>query len=50
MVGLDIQSFRDQFNRHPGVFREDLMEQGCYGPQVINDDDGNTHITRQMPQ
>ena len=50
MVGLDIQSFRDQLNRHFGVFREDLVEHGGYGPQVINNDDSNTHIRGQMLQ
>ena len=40
----------DQFNRHLCVARENLVEQGGYGSQVINDDDGNAHIGRQMPQ
>jgi hypothetical protein len=30
------------------VARQNLLEQGGYGSQVINDDDGNTHIGRQM--
>jgi hypothetical protein len=47
-VGLEDQSFCDQLNRHLCVARQNLMEQGGYGSQVINDDDGNTHIGRQM--
>jgi hypothetical protein len=27
-----------------------MQEQGGYGPQVINDDNSNTHIGRQIPQ
>jgi hypothetical protein len=50
MVGLDVQSFRYQFNRHLSVARENLMEQGGYGSQVINNDDCDAHIGRQMPQ
>src|ERR1700674_3016385 len=38
-----------RFNRHLCVVRENLVEQGGYGSQVINDDDSNTHISRQMP-
>ena len=29
--------------------RENFMKQRGYGSQVIYDDDGNTHIGRQMP-
>jgi len=38
------------FNRHLCEARENLVEHGGYSPQVINDDDSNTHISRQMPQ
>jgi hypothetical protein len=48
MVRLNIQSLRDQLNRHLCVARENLVEMGGYGSQVIDDDDGNTHIGRQM--
>ena len=50
MVGLQDQPVRDQLNRHRRVGRKDLGEQGGHGSQVINDDDGNAHIGRQMPQ
>jgi hypothetical protein len=46
MVGLDEHFSRDQFNRHLCEARENFVEQGGYGSQVINDDDGNTHIGR----
>jgi hypothetical protein len=49
MVGLDDQLVRDQFNRHHCVLRENLVEPGCYGPQVIDDDDSNAHIGGQIP-
>jgi hypothetical protein len=47
---LNEQSLRDQFNLHHCVSRENFVEQGGYGSQVINDDDSNAHIGRQMPQ
>jgi hypothetical protein len=49
-VGLDEQSLGDQCNRHFREARENLMQQGGYGTEVINDDDSNTHIGGQMPQ
>ena len=49
MVGLDHQSFRDQFNRHCRVTRENFVKQGGHGSQMIDDDDGNTQIGRQTP-
>jgi len=48
-IGLDEQLFRDQFNWHFCVAGENLVEQGGYGPQVINDDNSNTHIGREVP-
>jgi hypothetical protein len=48
MVGLEVQSFRDQFYRHLSVARENLVEQSGYLSQVIDYDDGNSHIGRQM--
>jgi hypothetical protein len=48
-VGLDQQFFRDQFNRHLGVARENFVEQCGHGPQVINDDNSSPHIGGQMP-
>jgi len=49
-VGLDEQPFRDEFNRHQCVSRENFVEHGSYGPQVIHDDYSNTHIGRQMAE
>jgi hypothetical protein len=46
MIGLEDQSFRDQIDRHRCVAWEYLVEHGGYGSQVINDDDGDPHITR----
>ena len=48
-IGLDEQFFRNQFNRHFRVAGENLVEQGGYGPQVINNDNSNTHIGREVP-
>jgi len=48
MVRLDIKSFCDKFDRHPSISGENFMEKGGYSSQVINDDDSNTHISRQM--
>jgi hypothetical protein len=48
-VRLEDQSFRDQLNWHLCVVRKNLMEQGSYGSQVINDDDGDAYVGRQMP-
>ena len=50
MVGFDEQAFRDQLNRHFGIMRENLVESGGHGPQVIHDNGCNTQIDRQMPQ
>jgi hypothetical protein len=49
-VGLDQQTCRDQFHRHLCVVRENFVEVGSYRPKVIDNDDSNTHIGRQMPQ
>jgi len=49
-VALEGRSFRNQRNRHLCVVRENLMEEGGHGSQVINDDDSNTHIGWQVPQ
>jgi hypothetical protein len=48
MIGLDDQSFRDQFNRHRCVLRENLVKQGGHGSHVIDDHDRDTHIGRQI--
>jgi hypothetical protein len=48
MVRLEVQSFRDQFNRHTGVVRKNLVQKGGRGSHVIDDDDSDTHIDRQM--
>jgi len=46
VIGAEDQSFRDQFNRHFGGKREDLVELGGYISQVINNDDRNTRSAR----
>jgi hypothetical protein len=48
MVRLELQSFGDQFNRHICVVRKNLVQQGGRGSHVINDDDSDTQIGRQM--
>jgi hypothetical protein len=48
MVFLEVQSFRDQFNRNIGVVRKDLVKQNGRGSRLINDADSDTHIDRQM--
>jgi hypothetical protein len=48
MIGLDDQPVRDQFNRHRCVLRENFVEQGGHGSQVIDDHDRDTHIGRQI--
>src|ERR1035438_6194079 len=50
MVGLNVQSVRDQFNRHLGEGWENFVEPGGYGSQVIDDDECHTQIDRQMPE
>jgi hypothetical protein len=49
MIWLEDQSFRDQFDRHLCVTRENLVELGGNNSQVINDDDRNAHIGRHVP-
>jgi len=49
-VGPDEQSFRDQFNLHLRAARKNLVEPSGYCSQVIDDDDGNTHVGRQIAQ
>ena len=49
-IGLDAQSFRDQFHRHVCVARQNLVKQSVYGPEMVNDDNRNTHIGGQVPQ
>jgi hypothetical protein len=48
-VGRNSETVRDQFDRHLCVARQDLVEQGPHGSQVIHDDDRNTHVGWQMP-
>jgi hypothetical protein len=48
MIGLDDQSFRDQFNRHRSVLWENLVKQGGHGSQVIDDHARDAHIGRQV--
>ena len=50
VIGLDEQPVGDQLDRHLGVARKKLMEPGGDDPQVIDDDDGDTHVGRQMVQ
>jgi len=49
MIGREDQSVCDQFNWHFGVQRENLMELGGHHPQMINDDDRDAQIGRQVP-
>ena len=48
-IGLDEQSFRDQLDRHRGEARKDFVESGGDGSKVINNNDRNTQIRRQLP-
>jgi len=48
-VGLDEQSFRNQLDRHRRETREDFVESSGDGSKVINDDDSNAQISRQIP-
>ena len=50
LIGPDLQLFRDQVDRHVGMFRENLLEQGSDRPQMVDDDDGHTQIWGQVPQ
>jgi len=47
-VRSDEQPVDNQFNWHRCVMRENLMEKPSYSPEVIDDDDSNAHIWRQM--
>jgi len=49
VIGLEDQTFRDEFNRHFGVVWENLMELGGDSSQVINDDDRRANICWQAP-
>lgn len=49
-VGLDDQLLSDQLNGHGCEGWEDLVKVGGDGSQVIDDDDSNTHVVRQMLQ
>jgi hypothetical protein len=44
------QPFRDQINRHLCVARENLVKHDVYDSQVVNDNDRNAHIGRQVPR
>ena len=48
MIGPDEQSFRDQFDRHLCIARENLMEPGGDGSQMIHNDNRHTHVCGQM--
>jgi hypothetical protein len=48
-VGLDEKFFRNQLDRHRSEAREDFVESSGDGSKVINDDDGNPQISRQIP-
>jgi hypothetical protein len=49
-VGPDEQSLSDQFDRHLRVARKNFVEQSGGRPQVIDDDDPNAHVGRQVSQ
>ena len=44
VIGLKDQTFRDEFNRHFGVVRENFMELGGDDSQMIDDDDRCANI------
>ena len=48
MIGLNGQAFRDQLDRHFCEVGKNLVERGGRSSYVINDDDGNTRLGRQM--
>jgi hypothetical protein len=50
VVWADDQAFRDQLDGHPGVFRKDLVQKRRGLSQMIDDDDGDAQIARQMRQ
>jgi hypothetical protein len=40
----------NQLHRHRGESRENFVQSSCYGSKVIDDNDRNAQIRRQMPQ
>ena len=50
VVGSNDQTIRDQLNRHRRVPRQDFVQLGSDGPQVIDDNDRHPHVDRQMSQ
>ena len=48
VIGPEDQPFRNQFNRHRGVAREDLVKLGSYYSEVINNDDRDTQVSRNV--
>jgi len=50
VVWADDQAFRDQLDGHPGVSRKDLVQKRRGLSQMIDDDNGDAQIARQMRQ
>lgn len=49
-IGLDVQSLANERDRHLRVAGEDFVKESGRGSQVIDDDDRNGEIGRQIPQ
>lgn len=50
VIGPDVQPVGDQFNRHRGIARKDFMELRGDDPQMIDDNDSDPKVGRQMSQ
>jgi hypothetical protein len=50
VVWADDQAFRDQLHGHLGVMRKDFVQKRRRLSQVIDDDDRDAQIARQMRQ
>jgi hypothetical protein len=48
-VGPNEQMIRDEFDRHRREVRQDLVKLRGDSPHMIDDDDGDTHVDRQIP-
>ena len=49
-VGRDGQSFSDKAYRHSSVAQEDLGKQRGHGSEMVHDNDGHTHVVRQVAE
>jgi hypothetical protein len=50
VVWLDVQFVRNEFDRHISDVRENLVEVGGHGSQVVDNDDCHTQVSRKMAQ